>query len=157
VADAVRPHSDAVRRLPDAATAPSVPVVDACRDQVLDDPEVAYAEATPRQGVEAVVIRCDEPGGVNAMADELRWAKAVEPMRAPNPNNLGEFVAVLERLTGLAGQWSEVLEGLRGSARQYGGPAAGISFEVACRRVEQAFLELEIALRDTRSAADHIG
>lgn len=85
------------------------------------------------------------------MTDELRWAETVGPMRAPVPGSTGEFVAVLENLTGLAGRWSEVLDGLRGCARRFGGPAAGISFDVACRRAEQAFLELEIALRDARA------
>lgn len=86
------------------------------------------------------------------MADELRWAEEVEPTRAPVPGSTGEFVTVLTNLTGLAGRWSEVLDGLRGSARRYGGSAAGVSFEVACRRAEQTFLELEIALRDARAS-----
>lgn len=77
------------------------------------------------------------------------WWAAAEPLRTVPADGV-ELVEVLTEVASLAGQWSDVLDGLREATRRFGGPAAGASFDVACRRAEQAFVELEIALRDAR-------
>lgn len=94
-----------------------------------------------------------EPRGGGGMADIEPWWEAAEPLTAVKPGSATELVAVLDRLARLASQWSDMLDGLREATRQYGGPGAAVSFDVACRRSEQAFIELEIALRDARASS----
>ena len=77
---------------------------------------------------------------------------AVEPLQSARPANGQELVAVLAEVATLAGRWSDVLDGLREATHRFGGTAAAVSFDVACRRAEQAFVELEIAVRDARGA-----
>ena len=84
------------------------------------------------------------------MTDIRPWLAAVESLGPVEPANSGELVEVLGQVAALAGQWSDILDGLRNATRRFGGPAAAASLEVACRRSEQAFVELEIALRDAR-------
>src|SRR5947207_10592922 len=98
------------------------------------------------------------PAGVNGrregvvMVDIERWWNEVEPVRSARPANGAELVAVLSEVAELAGRWSDVLCGLREPTRRFGGTAAAASFDAACRRAEQAFVELEIAVRDARGA-----
>jgi len=86
------------------------------------------------------------------MTDIKPWLKAVEPLRSVGPANGTELVAVLSEVAALAGRWSDVLDGLREATHRFGGAAASASYDVACRRAEQAFLEREIAVRDARGA-----
>ena len=77
-----------------------------------------------------------------------------DPLRrlaAARPGTPEELAEVLAELAGLAGDWTQVLEGLREVTRRLAGPGAAVSLDVACRRAEQSLLELEIALGDVRA------
>lgn len=79
---------------------------------------------------------------------EGRWTGLSGAAIPPTPHSAAECVTSLEMLTALASHWSHALDGLRSAIRLYGGSAAGVSFDVACQRAEQAFLQMEVTLRD---------
>ena len=86
------------------------------------------------------------------MTNNKPWVPTAQPSTVAQPRNSKELIAVLDELAGLASKWAEVLDGLRDATRRYGGPGASASFDVACRRSEQAFVELQVALRDARAS-----
>jgi hypothetical protein len=89
------------------------------------------------------------------MVDGARWWETVEPLTTANPGSTDELVAVLDELATFASRWSDLLEEFRQAAHKFGGLSAALSFDLACRRSEQAFIELEIARRNARTGADN--
>ena len=89
------------------------------------------------------------------MVDGGPWWEAVEPMTTANPRGKDEHVAILDQLASVAARWSDLLEDFRQATHEFGGVSAGLSYDLACRRSEQAFIELEVARRSARTAADN--
>jgi len=89
------------------------------------------------------------------MVDGGPWWAAVEPVTTASPGSTDELVAVLDELATFASRWSDLLEEFRQAAHKFGGVSAGLSYDLACRRSEQAFIELEIARRNARAGADN--
>lgn len=89
------------------------------------------------------------------MVEEGRWWEAVEPVTTADPGTTDELVAVLDELAAISSRWSDLLEEFRQATHKFGGLSAGLSYDLACRRAEQAFIELEIARRNARTGADN--
>ena len=86
------------------------------------------------------------------MVDGAPWWEAVEPVATARPDSAAELVSVLDQLARIACDWSELLENFRHATHRFGGPGAAASYDMACRRFEQAFIELEIARHNARAA-----
>ncbi|MFJ3901317.1 hypothetical protein [Streptomyces sp. NPDC090025] len=77
----------------------------------------------------------------------------VERLRALPPHVPGdarELTAVLAELKAAAGRWADVLYELRATARAHAGPRAAAALEIAFRKAEESYVELEIAHGDLR-------
>ena len=85
------------------------------------------------------------------MTDGARWWEAVEKVTAANPGSTDELVTLLDELATVASRWSDLLDEFRQATHKFGGLSAGLSYDLACRRAEQAFIELEIARRNART------
>ncbi|MFE3660663.1 hypothetical protein [Streptomyces sp. NPDC059165] len=85
---------------------------------------------------------------IEALLQELHALKALRPA---GRDDLGSLLA---RARSAAGRWADVLDEIRESARGRVGPRAEAALEVAFRRAEESYVELEIALADcTRRGA----
>ena len=60
----------------------------------------------------------------------------------------GDIEALLATVKSAAGRWADVLYEIRQSAQGLVGPRAEAALEVAFRRAEESYVELEIALKD---------
>jgi hypothetical protein len=89
------------------------------------------------------------------MVDGGRWWEAIDPVTNASPGSTDELVTVLEQLATIASRWSDLLEEFRDVTHKYGSLSAALSYDLACRRSEQAFIELEIARRNARAGADN--
>lgn len=63
-----------------------------------------------------------------------------------------DLVERLEALIDVGSAWADDVEALRDSISRQAGAGAALSIELAARRAEQAFVELQTALDDVRSA-----
>lgn len=79
---------------------------------------------------------------IDALLDELRGVPRTRPADAH------DLQALLATVRSAAGRWADVLDEVRQSARGIAGPRAEAALEVAFRRAEESYVELEIALRD---------
>ncbi|MBM9617882.1 hypothetical protein [Streptomyces zhihengii] len=79
---------------------------------------------------------------IEALLDELRG------LPVTRPTGQVELEALLTAARSAAGRWADVLEDIRESARGLAGPRAEAALEVAFRRAEESYVELEIALSD---------
>ncbi|MFJ2742790.1 hypothetical protein ACIO3O_24365 [Streptomyces sp. NPDC087440] len=77
---------------------------------------------------------------VEALLAELHALPAIHP-RAPD-----ELDALLTRIKCAAARWADVLYEVQESAQPYASPRTAAALEVAFRRAEQSYVELEIAL-----------
>ncbi|MFJ4191883.1 hypothetical protein [Kitasatospora sp. NPDC089509] len=75
--------------------------------------------------------------------DELLMA--VHRLSGGAPTTPGELADHLARLKGVAAQWSEVLLEVSEICRTLGGAHTATAAEIAYRRAEESFVELEIA------------
>ncbi|MEU5853199.1 hypothetical protein [Saccharopolyspora shandongensis] len=76
-------------------------------------------------------------------------------MRQPlphQPETVEELVNALKQMIELAADWSETLHELRRPTHRLSGPSAVASLDIGCRRMEEAFLELQIAVDDVNSS-----
>ncbi|MFI5806234.1 hypothetical protein [Streptomyces sp. NPDC051561] len=80
---------------------------------------------------------------VEALLAELRALPTIRPT-AP-----GDLDDLLHRLKSAAARWADVLYEVQESAQPYASPRAAAALEVAFRRAEESYVELEIALNDT--------
>ncbi|MFD7446106.1 hypothetical protein [Streptomyces sp. NPDC059909] len=86
---------------------------------------------------------------IEALLCELRGLQAMPP------GNPDDVEALLARARSAAGRWADVLDEIRESAQGLVGPRAEAALEVAFRRAEESYVELEIALADcSRQRAD---
>ncbi|GLF92784.1 hypothetical protein [Streptomyces yaizuensis] len=79
---------------------------------------------------------------IEALLEELRSLPATRAAGAQ------DIEALLERVKSAAGRWADVLYDIQESAQGLVGPRAGAALEVAFRRAEESYVELEIALSD---------
>ncbi|MFV2121580.1 hypothetical protein ACE14D_25355 [Streptomyces sp. Act-28] len=86
---------------------------------------------------------------IDALRRELSALRAL-PM--PHPARPEELAALLARARSAAGRWADVLDELRETARGLVGPRGAAALELAFRRAEESYVELEIALGDATRA-----
>ncbi|MEU2062810.1 hypothetical protein [Streptomyces sp. NPDC013455] len=67
------------------------------------------------------------------------------------PGDARELAELLAAVTSAAGRWAEVLYDLRNSARTLAGPRAFAALELAFRKAEESYVELELAHGDLRA------
>lgn len=79
---------------------------------------------------------------IEALLEELR------SLPATRPSSAGDIEALLATAKSAAGRWADVLYEIRESAQGLVGPRAEAALEVAFRRAEESYVELEIALSD---------
>ncbi|UNM12691.1 hypothetical protein J4032_15225 [Streptomyces formicae] len=80
---------------------------------------------------------------IEALLRELGGLQAVRP-----DTGAGNIEAVLARARSAAARWADVLDEIRESTQGLVGPRAAAALEVAFRRAEESYVELEIALAD---------
>ncbi|MFJ8692408.1 hypothetical protein [Streptomyces roseolilacinus] len=86
---------------------------------------------------------------IDALQREL---SALRALPAPHPARPEEFAALLAGARSAAGRWADVLDELRETSRGLVGPCGAAALELAFRRAEESYVELEIALGDTTRA-----
>ncbi|GAB2593727.1 hypothetical protein GCM10027168_28040 [Streptomyces capparidis] len=67
---------------------------------------------------------------------------------AAPPRDPEELAELLNRLKAAAARWADLLYEVHRSARHLAGPRAAAATEIAFRRAEESYTELEIAHRD---------
>ncbi|MFI2369094.1 hypothetical protein [Streptomyces sp. NPDC018833] len=77
---------------------------------------------------------------IEALLDELRGLPSVRPSGA------AELQTLLAAARSAAGRWADVLEDIREASQGLAGPRTEAALEVAFRRAEESYVELEIAL-----------
>lgn len=78
-------------------------------------------------------------GGVDELVGELLGIPTLDP-RDP-----AELTALLARLRSAAARWSDVLGDVCEATRTLAEPGSAAALEIAFRRAEQSYVELEIA------------
>jgi hypothetical protein len=84
---------------------------------------------------------------IDALLDELRQ------LPAGSPRNAHELAELLNRVKSVAGRWADVLYDVHESARSVAEFKAAVALEIAFRRAEQSYVELEIALSDLKGVS----
>ncbi|MEV8309256.1 hypothetical protein AB0P36_18375 [Streptomyces flavidovirens] len=79
---------------------------------------------------------------LDALLEELR---GLPPTR---PSDARDLEALLTRVKSAAGRWADVLYEVRESAQSIAGPRTAAALEIAFRRAEESYVELELALND---------
>ncbi|SDN53684.1 hypothetical protein [Streptomyces wuyuanensis] len=82
------------------------------------------------------------------MSDIEALLTELSGLRAARPTGPDGVEALLARARSAAGRWADVLYDVRRSAQGQVGPRADAALEVAFRRAEESYVELEIALAD---------
>ncbi|MEU2155259.1 hypothetical protein ABZ532_09570 [Streptomyces sp. NPDC019396] len=85
---------------------------------------------------------------IEALLKQLTALKELGGPRELRPTGPGEVAALLAGARSAAGRWADVLDEIRESAQGLVGPRAEAALEVAFRRAEESYVELEIALAD---------
>ncbi|MER5769782.1 hypothetical protein [Streptomyces sp. NPDC001985] len=79
---------------------------------------------------------------IEALLEELR------SLPATRASSARDVEALLTRIKSAAGRWADVLYEIHESSQGLVGPRAEAALEVAFRRAEESYVELEIALSD---------
>ncbi|MET7717682.1 hypothetical protein [Streptomyces sp. NPDC005407] len=79
---------------------------------------------------------------IEALLEELR------SLPATRVSSASDLEALLTTVKSAAGRWADVLYEIQESAQGLAGPRAEAALEVAFRRAEESYVELEIALSD---------
>ncbi|MDQ0939204.1 hypothetical protein [Streptomyces sp. V1I1] len=79
---------------------------------------------------------------IEALLEELR------SLPATRVSSARDLEALLTTVKSAAGRWADVLYEIQESAQGLAGPRAEAALEVAFRRAEESYVELEIALSD---------
>ncbi|MGW0995604.1 hypothetical protein [Streptomyces sp. NPDC002520] len=69
------------------------------------------------------------------------------------PKTVRELAEILVRIKSAAGHWADVLYEVRQWSSHHAGPRASAALEIAFRKAEESYVELEIAHRDVRESA----
>ncbi|MFE7130063.1 hypothetical protein ACFVIM_04325 [Streptomyces sp. NPDC057638] len=83
---------------------------------------------------------------IEALLEELR------SLSATSATSVHDLHALLTTVKSAAGRWADVLYEIQRSAQGLAGPRAEAALEVAFRRAEESYVELEIALSDCARA-----
>ncbi|GAA4891242.1 hypothetical protein ACFPM3_20470 [Streptomyces coeruleoprunus] len=75
----------------------------------------------------------------------LRELRSLPDLRPSGPEDVA---ALLAAARSAAGRWADVLDEIRASARGLVAPRTEAALELAFRRAEESYVELEIALGD---------
>ena len=86
---------------------------------------------------------------IDALLAELR---SLPPTRVSSARDLEALLATVKSA---AGRWADVLYEIQESAQGLVGPRAEAALEVAFRRAEESYVELEIALSDCAQRTGH--
>ncbi|MEU3917647.1 hypothetical protein ACFYW6_05665 [Streptomyces sp. NPDC002659] len=86
---------------------------------------------------------------IEALLEELRSLPATRVAGAD------DLEALLATVKSAAGRWADVLYEIQESAQGLVGPRAEAALEVAFRRAEESYVELEIALSDCGRRTGH--
>ncbi|HZX37858.1 MAG TPA: hypothetical protein VFF37_05900 [Streptomyces sp.] len=86
---------------------------------------------------------------IEALLEELR------SLPATRLSSAGDLETLLTTVKSAAGRWADVLYEIRESAQGLAGPRAEAALEVAFRRAEESYVELEIALSDCAQRTGH--
>ncbi|MGW3690930.1 hypothetical protein [Streptomyces sp. NPDC005125] len=81
---------------------------------------------------------------IEELLDELR------KLPSTTPNSVHELVEILVRFKSVAGRWADILYDVRQSAAPLAGPRSAAALEIAFRKAEESYVELEIAHRDVQ-------
>ncbi|MGW7055687.1 hypothetical protein [Streptomyces sp. NPDC054887] len=84
---------------------------------------------------------------LDALLEELR---GLPPTR---PSDARDLEALLTGVKSAAGRWADVLDEVREAARDLAGPRTAAALEIAFRRAEESYVELEFALDDCGAGA----
>ncbi|MGX1885063.1 hypothetical protein [Streptomyces sp. NPDC055287] len=79
---------------------------------------------------------------LEALLEELR---RLPPAR---PSDARDLEALLTGIKSAAGRWADVLYEVREAAQRIAGPRTAAALEIAFRRAEESYVELEFALDD---------
>ncbi|WP_309235720.1 hypothetical protein [Streptomyces sp. TRM64462] len=74
--------------------------------------------------------------------------RALRALPDPRPSGPEDVAALLAGARSVAGRWADVLDEIREGAHGFVGPRAAAALELAFRRAEESYVELEIALGD---------
>ncbi|MFE7773759.1 hypothetical protein ACFU5O_07655 [Streptomyces sp. NPDC057445] len=88
------------------------------------------------------------------MSDIEALLREIGGLRSVGPGAPGDVEELLATAKSAAGRWADVLYEIRDSARGLVGPRAEAALEVAFRRAEESYVELEIALADCARPRD---
>lgn len=86
---------------------------------------------------------------IEALLEELR------SLPATRLSSAGDLETLLTTVKSAAGRWADVLYEIHESAQGLAGPRAEAALEVAFRRAEESYVELEIALSDCAQRTGH--
>lgn len=86
---------------------------------------------------------------IEALLEELR------SLSATRLSSAGDLETLLTTVKSAAGRWADVLYEIHESAQGLAGPRAEAALEVAFRRAEESYVELEIALSDCAQRTGH--
>lgn len=86
---------------------------------------------------------------IEALLEELR------SLPATRLSSAGDLETPLTTVKSAAGRWADVLYEIHESAQGLAGPRAEAALEVAFRRAEESYVELEIALSDCAQRTGH--
>ncbi|MET7620068.1 hypothetical protein [Streptomyces sp. NPDC005408] len=86
---------------------------------------------------------------IEALLEELR------SLPATRVGSARDLEALLATVKSAAGRWADVLYEIQESAQGLVGPRAEAALEVAFRRAEESYVELEIALSDCAQRTGH--
>jgi hypothetical protein len=81
---------------------------------------------------------------IDVLLEELRQ------LPADPPRNSHELAELLNHVKSVAGRWADVLYDVHESARHVSEYKVVVALEIAFRRAEQSYVELEIALSDLK-------
>lgn len=88
------------------------------------------------------------------MAEIQELLAELREIPADAPKTAHELAEVVGRARSVAGRWADVLDELGLWAAAHAGPRAAAALEIAFRKAEESFVELEIAHRDLAEPAD---
>lgn len=86
---------------------------------------------------------------IEALLEELR------SLPGTRVSSARELEPLLTTVKSAAGRWADVLYEIQESAQGLAGPRAEAALEVAFRRAEESYVELEIALSDCVQRTGH--
>ncbi|MEU3844554.1 hypothetical protein AB0E88_31555 [Streptomyces sp. NPDC028635] len=86
--------------------------------------------------------------GIQELLDELRG------LPSGSPRTAHELTETVGRIKSAAGRWSDVLDDVRRWSAAHAGPRAAAALEIAFRKAEECFVELEIAHQDLELTED---